>query len=106
MLGIFTFQHLVLAAVRSQFRVNDAVNTKPGRKETHQQVGVFKILFPEGPDLPLSSDVPHVELHAVGGNTLDVEALTWTTKGQSSHNVVCTHSGGQNPEKFFQVLTK
>lgn len=49
-------------------------------KATHQQVCVFKVLFPEGPDLPLSSDVPDIELHAVGGNTLDVEALRWATK--------------------------
>lgn len=47
---------------------------------THQQVRVFKVLLPEGPDLPLTSDVPDIELHAVGGDTLDVEALRWATK--------------------------
>lgn len=42
---------------------------------THQQVCVFQVLFPEGPDLPLSSNVPNVEFHSMRGNTLNVEAL-------------------------------
>lgn len=42
---------------------------------THQQVCVFQILFPEGPDLPLSSNVPNIEFHAVRSDALYVEAL-------------------------------
>lgn len=42
---------------------------------THQQVCVFQVLFPEGPDLPLSSNVPNIEFHAMRGDTLYVEAL-------------------------------
>lgn len=51
--------------------------------ETHQQVCVFQVLFPEGPDLPLSSNVPDVEFHAMRGNALNVEALKWNTKLES-----------------------
>ena len=41
----------------------------------HQQVGVVQVLLPEGSDLSLSSDVPHVQLHAMRGHALNVEAL-------------------------------
>lgn len=47
---------------------------------THQQVRVFQVLFPEGPDLPLSSDVPDIEFHAMRGDALYVEALKGSTK--------------------------
>lgn len=57
---------------------------------THQQVCVFEVLFPEGPDLPLSSDVPDIELHAVGGDALDVEALGWATKVKG-HTLLYVH---------------
>lgn len=54
---------------------------------THQKVSVFQVFFPEWPDLPLSPDVPNVELHAVRGNALYVEALRLSTKWVS---VLCT----------------
>lgn len=41
----------------------------------HQQVRVFQVLFPEGPDLPLSSDVPDVKFHPMRGDALYVETL-------------------------------
>lgn len=46
----------------------------------HQQVCIFQVLFPEGPDLPLPSNVPNIELHAMRGNTFNVEALKLSTK--------------------------
>lgn len=50
---------------------------------THQKVCVFQVFFPEWPDLPLSSNVPNIELHAMRGNALYVEALRLSTKSVS-----------------------
>lgn len=50
---------------------------------THQQVCVFQVLLPEGPDLPLSSNVPNIEFHAVRSHTLYVEALKRNAKLES-----------------------
>lgn len=50
------------------FKVDD-------KETTHQEVCVLQVLSPEGPDLPLSSDVPDIEFHAVRSDALYVEAL-------------------------------
>ena len=42
---------------------------------THQDVSVFEIVSPVGPDLPLAPDVPDVELESFRLDRLDVEAL-------------------------------
>lgn len=43
--------------------------------QTHQQVCVLQVFLPVGSDVPLASDVPDVQLHAVTRDALDVEAL-------------------------------
>ena len=42
---------------------------------THQEVRVVVVVAPVRPDFPLASNVPHVELEALGGHGFDVEAL-------------------------------
>lgn len=57
---------------------------KVSEVKTHQQVCVLQVLFPEGPDLPLSSDVPDIEFHAMRGDALYVEALKGNIKMASN----------------------
>lgn len=45
---------------------------------THQHICVFKVVSPVGPDLPLASDVPHVQLKTLRLDTLNVESLKQT----------------------------
>lgn len=45
---------------------------------THQHIRVFKVVSPVGPDLPLASDVPHVQLKTLRLDALNVESLKQT----------------------------
>lgn len=42
---------------------------------SHQQICVFKVVPPVGPDLPLASNVPNVEFEPLRLDTFDVKAL-------------------------------
>lgn len=42
---------------------------------TDQHISVFKVVSPVGPDLPLTSDVPHIEFETLRLDALDVESL-------------------------------
>lgn len=59
-------------------------NTKPAVSplcpSTHKHVRVLKVVSPVRPDLPLASDVPHVQFETLRLDALDIEALVWTQK--------------------------
>jgi hypothetical protein len=45
------------------------------QKRTHQDIRVVKIVFPVGPDLALSTDVPNVQFDVLCNHAFDVKAL-------------------------------
>ena len=47
----------------------------PNQKINYQNISIFKIISPIGPDFSLSPNVPHVQLETFGLDRLDVEAL-------------------------------
>ena len=44
-------------------------------KQSYQNVGIFEIVAPVGPDLALTSNIPDVELETGRLDRLDVESL-------------------------------